>query len=158
MAANSKDDLAKALEAMASGGQPSAETPADPAHPEPMSEPAIAPERRPATPPAATVPGRPARPATPLSTPVPSAQPLSQVLAVQRARKQLGVLRTAIPPLLTMGVMLVLAAVASIIAGEDSLLGDQLALPITMILLGLVLLGAAVLTMVHVRRLLSQAP
>lgn len=141
--AASKDDLAKALEAMTSG-----QTDAHPEEQQPQ-EPPVAPRRpeRPADPTHVShtirpLPGKPGTPAVETHLkPIPD--------------RNIGLRRTMIPPLLTLGTLMPLAGVASLVMGEESPLGEQLLVPVLLILLGLLILGVAALNMLQVRHLLS---
>jgi hypothetical protein len=140
----SKDELAKALEALASGKedarhsqqQEQGDVP-DQAHQAPMLADRMSHSIRP-------LPGKPGVPAMATHD-----RP--------RANRSIWLRQTAIPPLLTLGVLMSLTGIASLIMGEESPLGEQLLLPILMILLGLLTLAAAALNMRQVRHLVSAA-
>lgn len=139
--ATSKEELAKALEALASGRTDAQQDP------EQHKQPAVSPQDNP-LPPAARVshsirplPGKPG---------VPAAQrPAAPV------NRRLFLRQTVIPPLLTLGVLMPISGVASLLMRDDSPLGEHPLVPIMLILLGLLTLGAAVLNMLQVRQLLS---
>ena len=61
--------------------------------------------------------------------------------------------QTIIPPLLTMGVILSVMGIASMVMGEESPLGESMALPVIMLVLSVLLLASAVLTMLQVRHM-----
>jgi hypothetical protein len=58
--------------------------------------------------------------------------------------------------MLTVGTMLPVGGLVSILMGEDSLIGTSVALPIIMIVMGLLILGSAALTMMQVKHLLAE--
>ncbi len=134
--ATAKDELARALEALAAGQ-------ADADHEQDQRDQAPLPEQvqhvshsiRP-------LPGKPGVPA-------------AEKRPAPMANRSIYLRQTIIPPLLTLGVLMPLAGITSLIMGVESPLGDQLLLPIVLILLGLLIVGAAALNMLHVRHLLS---
>lgn len=153
--AASNEELARALEAMSSGqadAQPEQqEDPALPshsAHPAPPAEPSQ-PEPTPAARVSHAIRPLPGKPVAPAPAPARGMQ--------QRSPDDRGLTlrRTIIPPLLTLGTLMPLMGVASLIMGEESPLGEQPLVPALLILVGLLILGMAALNMLQVRHLLS---
>ena len=134
MAGASKDDIAKALEAFSTGSSTS------------HHEDVLAGQKRSVREDAPLPAGHVAEQAAPAAAAV--ARTASRVPATHR---QLELKRTMIPLLLTIGAMLPLGGLASILMGDDSLIAAGLTLPAVMIVLGLLILGAAVLTMLQVK-------
>lgn len=139
--AKSKEELAKALEALASGQ-------ADAQHSQPHRQPTPPPDDIP-PPPAIRVshsvrplPGKPGVPAAPKS-------------AATEVHRRLFLRQTVIPPLLTLGVLMPVAGVASLLMRDESPLSEHPLIPILLILLGLLSLGAATINMLEARQLLS---
>ncbi len=163
MAGSSNEDFAKALEALSAGAEETQEQSEAQAQPEPAPlETGEKPRKaRPAAP--AGFAGRPASPieepeAVPSPAPASSAGPRvpSAVLKLNEQAKQVEFKRTIIPLLLTMGVILPLGGIAAILLGEDSPFGEGIALPISMVVMGLLILAAAIVTMMQVRAALLQ--
>ena len=146
MADSSKDDLARALEAFSAGNA------------EPVMPPASKVIRaksflNPTQAPAAAKAARPPQ-AAPVESPRPAQRPpTAATLAV--TGRQLALKRTIIPLLLTLGVLFTLGGLVSLVMGQDSPIGPALTLPIVMMVLGLLLSGVTVLTMLQVKELLS---
>jgi hypothetical protein len=144
MAVKSKDDLVKALEAL------SAETPA-PDHTEETHEPSKRPESL----------GRPAsplsvQPATQATSPRAPAPPVQKNRPV--AARSLELQRTMIPILLTLAVTLPVAGIVCLLMGDESPLGDQTLMPLAMVVTGVLIAAAAILTMLQVRHALTAKP
>lgn len=137
----SKEEVAKALEAMASG---QADAQAGQSHRQPSPPPDDIP-----TPPAVRVshsvrplPGKPGVPA--------EQRPVATAVT-----RRIFLRQTLIPPLLTLGVLMPIAGVASLLMHDESPLDEHPFVSALLILLGLLMMGAAVFNMLHVRHLLS---
>lgn len=137
--AASNDELARALEAMSSGQGEA-----------PVSAPAEK-EAQAAAP--AAVGSEPAHPD--LDTRRGSAASALKIQRSSSSGHSLFLRQTAIPPLLTLGTLMPLAGIASLVLGEESPLGEQVLVPALLILVGLLILGIAALNMLQVRQLLS---
>jgi len=85
-------------------------------------------------------------------------QPASKLSGAALLKMQQGVRfkQTIIPPMLTVGVLLPIFGLWIVLGGEEMPLSGQTFLAVALIVLGLMVLGAAVLTMLQVRFLLSQ--
>jgi hypothetical protein len=139
--ARSKEELAKALEALASGE-------VDAHHEEQQHEqPAVSPRARQL--PQAVHVSRTIRP-----LPGKPGVPMAQNRASPPAKRSIFVRQTVIPPLLTLGVLMPTAGAASLAMGEESPLAEHPLIAVLLILMGLLILGAAILNMLHVKRLL----
>ena len=110
----------------------------------------------------------PKQPAPPPKLPAAPAQPISvkpgkvtstasKFLAIEKA-KQLNFKRTIIPPLLTLGALFPILGIVSLVMGDESPLGEGTALPIVLIIFGLILLGSGVMSMLQVRYQLASQP
>ncbi len=140
--AQSKEELAKALEALASGQ-------AD-AHQEkqPQEDP-LEPTQEPPPPPAIRV----SRAAKPL--PGKPGVPLAQRPSAPLPNRGIFLRQAAIPPMLTLGILMPAAGVASLMLGDESPLDQHPLIAPLLVLVGLLILGVTVLNMLHVRHLLS---
>ncbi|GEM_PF-5342423 len=140
--AASKEEIAKALETLASG-QTDAQHEHEQHAPQEASEPAqqlphidrVSRSIRP-------LPGKPGVPAERK----PAAPQVSRGVLLRQ---------TAIPPLLTLGVLMPIAGSTSLLMGEESPLTERPLVSVLLILLGLLILLSAALNMLHVKRLLS---
>ena len=146
MADSSKDDLARALEAFSAGN---AEPATPPASKVIRAQSPLDPTEAPAMPQAA-IPAQAAPTESPKPAPRPAIAP--QIAVTDR---QLALKRTFIPLLLTLGLVFTLGGLVSLAMGQESPIGPALTLPIVMMVLGLLLLGVTVLTMLQVKELLS---
>lgn len=163
MADNSKDDIANALKAFSAGNTADGENQAEPASaptPRAQPQPKVARQMSPiddSEAPSAPASARPApRPQPAAAVPSPKAPSQPPAAArVEVSEKQITFKRTIIPLLLTLGLILPAGGVVSIAMGDESPIGAELMLPIIMIVLGLLILGVAVITMLQVKDLLS---
>jgi hypothetical protein len=140
--AASKEELAEALERLASG---QADIPPEPAMPD---QPAIAHgQDTPLNPEHAghLVRPLPRKPGIPPAH-VPGMDPVARAIFLRQ---------TATPLLLTLGVVMPLSGVASLLMGDDSPLVEHPSAAILLILLGVLILGAAVLNMLQLKHVLS---
>ena len=157
MADSSKDDIANALRAFSAGNSSDRDDHEDGAAP---ATPPAPQQRAPSAKVRAQSPlaqgETSVRPLSPIATPnAKLAQRLPTVPPSALTEKDLRLKRTIIPLLLTLGVILALGGLCSIVMGEDSPLGAELMLPLVMIWLGLLILVAGVITMLQVKNLLS---
>ena len=140
--APSKEELAKALEALASGQTD--------AHQEkqPPEEPPVSSEQDPPPP----IP-RVSRTIRPL--PGKPGVPLARRPSAPLPNRSIFLRRTVIPPLLTLGLLMPAAGIASLVMGDESPLDQHPLVATLLIPLGLFILGVAALNMLHVKHLLS---
>lgn len=128
MAEQSRDDLVKALEALSA------------------AEPRALPE---------SSPGEPAQSVPPPSGPSTQLPRQAASANVPPRTRSLELKRTMIPLLLTLGIALPALGIACLMMGDESPLADQALVPLLMIVVGVLIAAAGVVTMIQVRAELS---
>ena len=176
MADKSNDEIANALKAFSGGNSAGSENHSEPtsapapqerpAHTDAQPQPKVARQMSPID--SSEAPSATPKPVPPASRPTPRPQPTAvaapspktpaQLPAAQQVAvtdKQIAFKRTIIPLLLTLGLILPAGGVASIVLGDESPIGAELMLPIIMIVLGLLIFGVAVISMLQVKDVVS---
>lgn len=75
--------------------------------------------------------------------------------ALMKMQQNVNFKRTIIPPMLTVGVLLPIFGLVVLLSGEDFPLYGHTFLAVTLLVMGLMVLAAAVVTMLQVRFLLA---
>lgn len=97
-------------------------------------------------------PVEPAKPQAAASTPQ---RPAAATRPSTANDRNLHLRQTVIPPLLTMGTLMPLLGLVSLLLGDESPLGESKLVPVLLIVVGLLILGMAAMNMLQVRQQLS---